>query len=34
MRFGPDIDAKQATLVKKDLERLLRAAAGWDKAGR
>lgn len=34
MRFGPDIDAKQAPLVKKDLERLLRAAAGWDKAGR
>lgn len=34
MRFGPDIDAKQAVLVKKDLERLLRAASGWDKAGR
>ena len=34
MRFGPDINAKQAVLVKKDLERLLRAATGWDKAGR
>lgn len=34
MRFGPDLDAKKAVLVKKDLERLLRAANGWDKAGR
>jgi hypothetical protein len=34
MRFGPDLDTRQAPLVKKDLERLLRAAAGWDKAGR
>jgi hypothetical protein len=34
MRFGPNLDAKSALLVKKDLERLLRAANGWDKAGR
>ena len=34
MRFGPNIDTKEAMLVKKDLERLLRAATGWDKAGR
>jgi hypothetical protein len=34
MRFGPSIDAKSALLVKKDLERLLRAANGWDQAGR
>ena len=34
MRFGPNLDAKSAMLVKKDLERLLRAANGWDKAGR
>ena len=34
MRFGPHLDAKNAMLVKKDLERLLRAANGWDKAGR
>ena len=29
-----NIDAKQATLVKKDLERLLRASASWDEPGR
>mgnify|MGYP006271339625 CR=1 FL=1 len=34
MRFGPNLDAKSAMLAKKDLERLLRAANGWDKAGR
>ena len=34
MRFGPHLDAKSAMLVKKDIERLLRAANGWDKAGR
>ena len=34
MRFGPELDAKNVVLVKKDLERLLRAANGWDKAGR
>ena len=34
MRFGPHIDTQQAVLAKKDLERLLRAANGWDKAGR
>jgi hypothetical protein len=34
MRFGPDLDAKNVMPVKKDLERLLRAANGWDKAGR
>ena len=34
MRFGPGIDRERAPLIKKDLERLLRAANGWDKAGR
>jgi hypothetical protein len=34
MRFGPRISREEAPRIKKDLERLLRAAAGWDKAGR
>jgi hypothetical protein len=31
MRFPADIDATKA---KRDLERLLRASASWDRAGR
>jgi hypothetical protein len=34
MRFGPQITREEAPRIKKDLERLLRASAGWDKAGR
>ena len=34
MRFPANLDAAGATKAKKDLERLLRAAASWDKAGR
>ena len=33
MRFPPS-DTSSAKQVKRDLERLLRASAGWDKAGR
>jgi hypothetical protein len=34
MRFPAQIDAKQASSVRRDLERLLRASNSWDKAGR
>lgn len=34
MRFPPGEDAASAAKVRKDLERLMRASAGWDKAGR
>ncbi len=34
MRFPPGMDAASAGKVKRDLERLLRASAFWDRAGR
>ena len=34
MRFPPQIDLGAAAKVKRDLDRLLRAAASWDAAGR
>jgi hypothetical protein len=34
MRFPSQIDAKQASSVRRDMERLLRASNAWDKAGR
>lgn len=34
MRFPPPIDKDRATPIKKDLERVLRASAGWDLPGR
>ena len=34
MRFPANLDAQGATNVKRDLDRLLRAASHWDKAGR
>lgn len=34
MRFPPTTDAAAAAKVRKDLERLMRASAGWDKPGR
>lgn len=34
MRFPAQLDAKQATQAKRDLERLMRASAFWDKPGR
>jgi hypothetical protein len=34
MRFPPVKDAGDAARVRKDLERLMRGSAGWDKAGR
>ncbi len=34
MRFPPGISLETAPQVKRDLERLMRASAGWDKAGR
>lgn len=34
MRFPPTEDAAGAAKVRKDLERLMRASAGWDKPGR
>jgi hypothetical protein len=34
MRFPPGTDNASATKVRKDLERLMRASAGWDRAGR
>ena len=34
MRFPAPIDREHAPRIKRDLERLLRASAGWDKAGR
>ena len=34
MRFPAGVDASQAARVRRDLERLLRASASWDRAGR
>jgi hypothetical protein len=34
MRFPPGEDSASAAKVRKDLERLMRGSAGWDKAGR
>jgi hypothetical protein len=34
MRFPPTYDAASAAKVRKDLERLMRGSAGWDKPGR
>ncbi|MDP3604611.1 MAG: hypothetical protein Q8R59_02560 [Polaromonas sp.] len=34
MRFPANMDAAGAAQAKRDLERLLRASASWDKAGR
>jgi hypothetical protein len=34
MRFPAPIDREHAPRIKRDLERLLRASAGWDQAGR
>lgn len=34
MRFPPGIDTASAGKVRRDLERLMRGSAGWDKAGR
>jgi len=34
MRFPAQLDAKQAPQAKRDLERLMRASAFWDKPGR
>ena len=34
MRFPPKLDNQQAPKVKRDLERVLRASAFWDTAGR
>jgi hypothetical protein len=34
MRFPAQLDATQAAQAKRDLERLLRASAFWDKPGR
>lgn len=34
MRFPPGDDLASAAKVRKDLERLMRASAGWDKPGR
>lgn len=34
MRFPADLDVPVATKAKRDLERLLRASAGWDRPGR
>ena len=34
MRFPPTPDAAAAAKVRRDLERLMRASAGWDKPGR
>ncbi len=34
MRFPPKLDAEGAPKAKRDLDRLMRAAAFWDKAGR
>lgn len=34
MRFPPQIDTQGAVRLRRDLDRLLRASASWDKAGR
>ncbi|HSW19943.1 MAG TPA: hypothetical protein VLJ86_22180 [Ramlibacter sp.] len=34
MRFPADLDREGAAKAKRDMERLMRGSAGWDKAGR
>ena len=34
MRFPANIDRAGAARAKRDIDRLMRASAGWDKAGR
>jgi len=34
MRFPAQVDASNAARVKRDLDRVLRASASWDQAGR
>jgi len=34
MRFNTSTDNESAKKIKKDVERVLRASASWDKAGR
>jgi hypothetical protein len=34
MRFPAPIDREHLPRIKRDIERLLRASAGWDRAGR
>ena len=34
MRFPANLDVENAAKAKRDLERLMRASAGWDQAGR
>ena len=34
MRFPAPIDREHLPRIKRDIERLLRASAGWDQAGR
>lgn len=34
MRFPPGVDTASVAKVRRDLERLMRASAGWDQAGR
>jgi len=34
MRFPANLDAEGAAKAKRDLERLMRASASWDEAGR
>jgi len=34
MRFPPGISLENASRFKRDIERLLRASASWDTAGR
>jgi hypothetical protein len=34
MRFPPTTDVEGASHIRKDLQRLMRASAGWDQPGR
>jgi hypothetical protein len=34
MRFPPGLDATAAKKAKSDIDRVMRASASWDKAGR
>jgi hypothetical protein len=34
MRFPAELELSSASKAKRDLERLLRASAGWDQPGR
>lgn len=34
MRFPPNLDVSSAAKAKRDMERLMRASASWDRAGR